>query len=71
FAIAGTGSHERWARFLQTIARETFADAALSLPIAGMRRIKALAIAEDKLESFFHQNFKDYLPKAQKESAVA
>ncbi|MCB9944574.1 MAG: type I-E CRISPR-associated protein Cse1/CasA [Geminicoccaceae bacterium] len=71
FTIVETGSHERWARFLQTVARETFADAALSLPIAGMRRIKALAIAEDKLESFFYRNFKDYFPTSQKESAVA
>ena len=71
FEHAETGSCESWGCFLQLVARETFKNAAASLPTAGARRLKALAIAEDRMENSFFRQFKDYFPKSVEDIAHA
>jgi CRISPR system Cascade subunit CasA len=58
-----------WVLFLINAAQRIFARAAAAMPIAGARRLKALAVAEDKLGGLFHANFKGYLAQSAEEMA--
>ena len=69
FVRAESGSTEPWGRFLQRTAKAVFADAARTVPIAGARRLKALAVAEEKREALFWKTLGGLLPERQKETA--
>ena len=60
---------EAWARFLRTVAERIFERAAAAVPIAGARRLKAIAVAEEKLGGLFWRSFKGYLVKPEQEAA--
>ena len=58
FDIAETGDDHRWSRLLRRLATEVFEAAVRTMPIAGVRRLKAVAVAESRLWS----GFKAHLP---------
>jgi CRISPR system Cascade subunit CasA len=60
-AEQGPAADQAWVRCLRRIAERIFARAASAVPVAGARRLKALAVAEEKLGGLFHANFKGYL----------
>jgi len=63
FTRAETESFETWGRFLREVADKTFAAAERTVPIAGARRLKALAVAEQKLGALFWKSFNGYFPE--------
>jgi CRISPR system Cascade subunit CasA len=63
------GADQAWVQFLQAVARKTFEDAIQALPIAGNRRIKAIAVAEGKLAATFANSFGGYLTKETADAA--
>ena len=69
FHLAETEDEAGWGSFLRATADAVFAAALQSLPTAGVRRLKAQAVAEEKLEALFWKSFKDYMPKRVKEAA--
>ncbi len=54
-----------WALRLRAIARLIFQQAIDALPITGARRLKAIAVAEQKLEGMFWAGFKGFLGKTE------
>lgn len=71
FMRAETESDKSWGRFLRAVADGIFAAAASAVPIAGVRRLKALAVAEQKLGALFWKNFNGYFPERVEESVDA
>ena len=69
FIRAETGSTETWGRFLQRTAEAVFDDAVRTVPIAGARRLKAQAVAEQKLGALFWKNFSGLLTEREQETA--
>ena len=69
FRRAEAETWESWGRFLRSVAHETFDAAARTVPIAGARRLKALAVAEQKLGALFWKRFNGYLPEKVEETA--
>jgi hypothetical protein len=69
FHLAETGDETTWGRFLRATADAVFVAALHSLPTAGVRRLKAQAVAEERLEALFWKSFKDYMPEREKEAA--
>ncbi len=55
------GADRAWIETLRKIAHEIFEDAVAALPIAGVRRLKALAVAEQRLGGAFRKTFEGYL----------
>jgi CRISPR system Cascade subunit CasA len=49
-----------WVDFLKNTADRIFQRAASAVPIAGARRLKAIAVAEEKLAGLFRASFKGY-----------
>jgi CRISPR system Cascade subunit CasA len=71
FARAETGraADLAWVLFLKTIADRMFERAAAAVPIAGARRLKAIAVAQEKLGGVFWAGFKGYLVQPEEEAA--
>ena len=69
FHLAETEDERSWGQFLRATADAVFAAALRSLPTAGVRRLKAQAVAEEKLEALFWKSFNGYMPKRVKEAA--
>jgi hypothetical protein len=68
-AEQGRAADKAWARFLRTVAERIFERAAAAVPIAGARRLKAIAVAEEKLGGLFWRSFKGHLVKPEQEAA--
>jgi hypothetical protein len=68
-AEQGQAADQAWALFLRTIADRIFQRAVAAVPIAGARRLKAIAVAEEKLGGLFFASFKGYLMQAEEEAA--
>ena len=60
---------QAWVRFLRTTAERVFHWASAAVPIAGARRLKAIAVAEEKLGGLFYASFKGYLVQPEQEAA--
>jgi hypothetical protein len=70
-AEQGRAADQAWVRFLRATADRIFARAAAAVPIAGARRLKAIAVAEEKLGGLFYASFKGYLVEPEEEQADA
>lgn len=46
-----------WVRFLEELATDTFRDAAEAMPVAGARRLKAVAVGQMRLRGAFRNRF--------------
>jgi CRISPR system Cascade subunit CasA len=68
-AEQGPAADKAWVAFLRTIVDRIFARAASAVPIAGARRLKAIAVAEEKLGGLFFASFKGYLVQPTEETA--
>jgi CRISPR system Cascade subunit CasA len=68
-AEQGRAADQAWVRILRTVAERIFARAAAAVPIAGARRLKAIAVAEEKLGGLFRASFKGYLIESEQEAA--
>jgi CRISPR system Cascade subunit CasA len=68
-AEQGRAADRGWVLFLRTVATRIFARAAAAVPIAGARRLKAIAVAEEKLGGLFFASFKGYLTEPEQEAA--
>jgi hypothetical protein len=60
---------QAWVLFLRTISKRIFERAAVAVPIAGARRLKAIAVADEKLSGLFRTSFKGYLVAPKEEAA--
>jgi CRISPR system Cascade subunit CasA len=69
FDIAVAHDCRPWVGFLEATANRVFRRAVGAVPIAGVRRLKAVAVAEQKLAALFWKNFKGYLEDAGREAA--
>jgi CRISPR system Cascade subunit CasA len=69
FTTAETSDHQPWVRFLEEAVKSVFPQAIEAIPIAGVRRLKAIAVAEQKLAALFWKNFKGYLEEPTREVA--
>lgn len=65
----GRAADLAWVLFLRAIAERIFERAATAVPIAGVRRLKAIAVAEEKLGALFWASFKGYLMAPEDEAA--
>jgi CRISPR system Cascade subunit CasA len=70
-ADQGPAADQAWVSFLKTIADRIFQRAASAVPIAGARRLKAIAVAEEKLGGLFWASFKGHLVQPEEEAADA
>ena len=68
-AEQGPAADNAWVAFLRTTADRIFERAASAVPIAGARRLKAIAVAEEKLGGLFWASFKGYLVQPAEEAA--
>jgi CRISPR system Cascade subunit CasA len=68
-AEQGRAADQAWVLFLKDIAKRIFQRAASAVPIAGARRLKAIAVAEEKLGGLFFASFKGYLVQPEEEAA--
>jgi CRISPR system Cascade subunit CasA len=69
FELAGTGDHQRWGSFLRRLAKQIFDAAARTVPISGVRRLKALAVAERRLWGGFRTYLPGHMPEGVEETA--
>lgn len=60
-AEGGAEADRTWIVFLRHVGEVIFNDAVAALPIAGARRMKAVAVAEEKWRALFWSAFKGYL----------
>jgi hypothetical protein len=69
FACAeqGAEAERAWVERLQRIATAIFEDAVQALPTAGARRLKAVAVAEQRLNGAFRKTFAGYLSHTEAE----
>ena len=65
----GRAADQAWVLFLERIAKRIFERAVAAVPIAGARRLKAIAVAEEKLRGLFWASFKGYLVAPAEEAA--
>jgi hypothetical protein len=70
-AEKGRAADQAWVLFLRTSAERVFQRAVTAVPIAGARRLKAVAVAEEKLRGLFWASFKGYLMEPEQEAADA
>ena len=68
-AEQGRAADQAWVLFLETTAKRIFERAVAAVPIAGARRLKAIAVAEEKLRGLFWASFKGYLVAPAEEAA--
>jgi CRISPR system Cascade subunit CasA len=68
-AEGGRTADREWVRFLREVAEDLFQRAASAVPIAGARRLKAIAVAEEKLRGLYFASFKGYLVQPEEEAA--
>jgi CRISPR system Cascade subunit CasA len=68
-AEKGRAADQAWALFLRIIAERIFERAAAAVPIAGARRLKAIAVADEKLRGLFWASFKGYLVEPEQGAA--
>jgi CRISPR system Cascade subunit CasA len=68
-AEEGRTGDQAWVLFLRDTAKRIFARAAAAVPIAGARRLQAIAVAEEKLGGLFYASFKGYLVQSEEEQA--
>jgi CRISPR system Cascade subunit CasA len=68
-AEQGRAGDQAWVGFLRTTAERIFGRAAAAVPIAGARRLKAIAVAEEKLGGLFFMGFEGYLVRPEREAA--
>jgi CRISPR system Cascade subunit CasA len=68
-AEQGRAADQAWVLFLKAAADRIFQRAAAAVPIAGARRLKAIAVAEEKLGGLFFASFKGYLVQPEEEAA--
>ncbi len=61
FKTAETDDFRPWVLFLRGTANSVLGWAIEAMPIAGVRRLKAVAVAEQKLAALFWKNFKGHL----------
>lgn len=64
-AEQGAVADRAWVMHLRTIADGIFEDAVQAMPIAGARRLKAIAVAEQRLHGAFRKTFEGYLKEAE------
>lgn len=69
FATAETSDRRPWVHFLEETAEVVFRRSVEAIPIAGVRRLRAIAVAEQKLAALFWKNFKGYLQEPAREEA--
>jgi CRISPR system Cascade subunit CasA len=68
-AEQGHPADRAWFLFLRAIAERIFVRAVAAVSIAGARRLKAVAVAEEKLGGLFFASFKGYLTEPEQEAA--
>lgn len=66
-AEQGAAADRAWVAQLRTIADGIFEDAVQAMPIAGVRRLKAIAVAEQRLRGAFRKMFQGYLQEMETE----
>ena len=68
-AEQGRPADQAWVLFLKRTAKQIFERAVAAVPIAGARRLKAIAVAEEKLGGLFFASFEGYLVTPAEEAA--
>ena len=68
-AEQGRAADQAWVLFLERTAERIFERAVVAVPIAGARRLKAIAVAQEKLRGLFFASFKGYLVQPEEEAA--
>jgi CRISPR system Cascade subunit CasA len=69
-AEPGRAADQAWVLFFKTIATQVFEQAVAAVPTAGARRLKAIAVAEEKVRGLFFANFKGYLAEPEQQEAA-
>lgn len=68
-AEQGRAADQAWALFLENIAWRILDRATAAVPIAGARRLKAIAVAEERLHGLFRKNLGGYFTQPRQEAA--